>query len=97
MTELPELWQHQKNAIELGKKQPDMALLFDMGCLARDSLITISRFSTTRKYTIEEAYRLYNKTELAPDQKGWDINTLKDTYIRSWVGDRFGLHKIKIS
>lgn len=41
---MPELWAHQKNALELGKKEPDLALLFDMGTGKTRTALEILRF-----------------------------------------------------
>jgi len=85
-------WKHQLDAIETSKELNHFALFFEMGCLARDSEIKVSRGGNSRTYTIETLYRLFNKKELAWNEGGF--NKKIKSFVRSLKGETVGLHEI---
>jgi SNF2 family DNA or RNA helicase len=91
MKYLIEPWDHQLKAIERAKVADNFAFFFEQGCLARDTVIKVNSGGCSREYTIEELYRLFNKTELAANERGIQ----KSCKVRSFKGDLIGLNGIR--
>lgn len=85
-------WQHQLEAIARAEKTRNFALFFEMGCLSHDAVVKVNRGGCLREYTIEQLYRLFNRTELKANERGFPSGS--ESFIRSWKGELLGLHKI---
>lgn len=84
-------WAHQLEAIETAKNRDAFALFFEQGCLASSAEIKIRRNGALRRYTIEQAFRLFNCVELNNRQAGWH----GVTEVRSWNGKYIQPHRIR--
>jgi SNF2 family DNA or RNA helicase len=85
-------WDHQLKAIERAKDKPHFALFFEQGCVASSTTVSVNRGGCSRKLTIEQLYRSFNRVEL--DQKGTGYDPSIPSYIRSMVDDQIRLNLI---
>ena len=63
-----------------------------MGCVTGDAIVSVMRQSGTRKYTLRDLYRKFNRIELTSREKGFSENF--PTYIRGKQNDGIRLNKI---
>lgn len=78
-------WDHQLRAIEAASREPGYAFFMEMGCLARDAIISVNVNGNGLKLSIEDLYRRANRTELAYNERGFTgsikVRSLKEDYI----------------
>lgn len=82
--------EYQKIGIEYALKFDRSLNADEMGCLSGKTVLSIHRNGSTKKITLENAYRRFNG--LDRDNYNWNKNS--PTYCRSLLGDHFGLNKI---
>jgi len=77
-------WKHQLEVIEKAALLPGYALFWDMGCLGRDSIISINANGRGLKLTIEELYRKFHRVELDHKERGFKgsirVRSLKEDH-----------------
>lgn len=79
-------YKHQLEALERSRIHNNIAMLWDMGCIAGDAVIRINRGGNCRKYTMRDLFRKYTTT----------FNRSITTHCRSWKGsESIGLHTVK--
>jgi superfamily II DNA or RNA helicase len=81
---IPEMYEHQKKALELSRKLNDIALLWEMGCISGDALIKVNRGKGSRTYTMRDFYQKQNNS----------FDKSIPSFVRSFKGEHIGLHKV---